>query len=157
MVNRVFRSEPVRLHLGTLSRVPRQDLERHAADGGGGSPLDAALHRVLVDLFALPPAAEAVEPREDDLAVDVAIVDDSRGGTEPMPRLWRPEVTLSARLYSLRSGAARGRLDVTEVVGLPEWLASLRPGADALATKRRMEALVRGAARRLRSRVEAWA
>lgn len=137
----LFRKDKPRIYLGTLAVVPRSDFKRHfeevswrrILDFFGSSKtedLDTELHTALADLFALPPVASREQPKDSDLALDVVIpkfqggeflpVDVGQAVIPFIPFMWRPKVTVAARLVHIDSGQTRAAYVLTQKL---EWMA----------------------------------
>ena len=125
MLDRLFRKERSRVFLGSITVAPRTDLKRFLDEPGwfGDSKLDVGLRNSLEELFALPPAADVEHPEDKDLGVDILVTNFQMGeaffiglGRYGMPVFWRPKVTVSSRLFYLRSGETKAAFSVTEKV-----------------------------------------
>jgi len=140
----LFRKDKPRIYLGTLAVVPRSDFKRHFEqikisrifDIFGSSEtedLDAELYAALADLFALPPVSSREHAKDSDLALDVIIPKFQRGEFLPVhvghlaipfiPFLWRPKVTIAARLVHIDSGQTKAAYVLTQKL---EWKAFLK-------------------------------
>lgn len=137
-IKRLLARKKPRVFLGTLAVVPRSDLKRHFEFlvASQTDNLDEGLRSSLADLFTLPPVAERVEPRDDDLVLDVIITHHQAGGIEvlelnwlPIPFGWRPKVTVTARLSDIETNQLQNTYVVTEK--LP-WLPFLKGQAPAI-------------------------
>ena len=125
MLDWLFRKEKSRVYLGTIAVAPRTDIKRFFDEPGwpGDANLDVGLRNSLEDLFALPPAADVEHPDARDLGVDILVTRFQMGeayfiglGRYGLPIFWRPKVTVSSRLFYLRSGKTKAAFSVTEKV-----------------------------------------
>ena len=162
-----FRKSPAQLYVGTLTVLPRKDFLRHFEGGFlSGAQMDHVLTERLLVIFAFPKAADLSAPKDDDVAIDVVLESYSRGGWAEvsggaleLPLLWRPKVRLGARLYYLKTGKSKAKVNVTQSVGWGEYLATLLHwkvylGLSSPSTRQRLEQLLDLAALQLKARIE---
>lgn len=134
---KLFRQEKPKVYLGTLAVVPRSDLKRHLDQWEYLDPEepDTQVRQMLEEIFTLPRAADIDNPEKNDLVLDVIIPKFQLGELLPMdagqfwiPLIWRPQVTVSSRLYYLKTGKTMATFHATQKLAWREYLkAVLRP------------------------------
>jgi hypothetical protein len=121
--DKLLKREKPRVYLGTLAVTPRSDIKRHFDQQGlpQNEDLDTRMRQSLKDLFSLPSAQDVKEPTNTDLGLDIIVSKFQSGdalvislGEVYFPLLWRPNVTLSSRLYYLKSEKTKATFTVTE-------------------------------------------
>ncbi len=90
---------------------------------------DNSLHATLLEIFSLPPASEVVAPTSTDLGLDVLIPSFQSGdhwevslGEIGLPIFWRPKVTVTGRLYYLKSQKTKRTFSVTRKMPWSEFV-----------------------------------
>lgn len=85
--------------------------------------LDFSLRQNLNEIFVLPSVAEIECPKNNDLVLDVAVTRFQSGdawnfllGSYEIPLFWRPQITVSARLYYLKSQKTKSTYTITEKI-----------------------------------------
>ena len=117
--------EKPRVFLGTFVVVPRAGIKPHF-DQSKDDEFDGALRSRLKEIFSLPPASGVPDPLPTDLGLDVFVPSfqsgDFRAGA-PFAELgvpifyiffWRPKVTVTCRLYYLKSQQTSWTYSVTK-------------------------------------------
>lgn len=122
MFNKRSNSKKARVFLGSVDVMPRTDLKRHIEPSGvfQSESIDDSLRAALLEIFALPPAADVVAPEPADLGLDIVIpthtsgdyIDVSLGGIG-LPLFWRPRITVTGKLYHLQSRKTMRSFSVT--------------------------------------------
>jgi len=134
VLNKLLKKEKPRIFLGTLAVAPRADIKRHLDQWGmfKNEDLDSGLRQSLKEIFSLPSAYEVNEPRYNDLVLDVIVPKFQSGdawdlsfGDFGVPLMWRPKVTVSSRLYYLKSEKTKVTFSVTEKMKLSQYLSRL--------------------------------
>lgn len=133
MFRKLIKRERPRVYLGALAVAPRSDIKRHFEYWGlfEKEDMDSSLRQNLIEIFSLPPANEVHEPKGTDLVVDVVIPKFQSGeflmdqGDTGFLIFWRPKVTVSSRLYYLRSGKTKATFTVTEKMEWREYFGRL--------------------------------
>ena len=125
------------MYLGTLAVVPRSDFKRHIDQWGYRNPEepDTRVRQMLEEIFTLPLAADIDTPGDNDLVLDVIIPKFQLGELLPVqagrywfPLIWRPQVTVSSRLYYLKTGKTMATFKATQKLAWRDYLkAVLRP------------------------------
>lgn len=129
MLGRLFQKEKPRVFLGILSVVPRSDFKQLIEDWDtlGQVDFDDQLRRELGEIFTFPSLDDREEPHKTDLALDIIVSDYRRGGAIVLERpfeffwLWRPTITMSARLYDPSTGKSRRTFVVKKRMRLGRW------------------------------------
>ena len=87
--------------------------------------LDTEMRRSLIGVFSLPSAQDVQNPRNSDLGIDVIVPKFQSGdawdlslGEFDIPLWWRPRITVSSRLYYLKTGKTKATFTVTDTM---EW------------------------------------
>jgi hypothetical protein len=111
MFSNPFKKKRNRVYLNSLVVAPRD--EAKAIDERGifkSIDLEGDTKERLLEIFQLHPISKRIEVEKDDLALDVVVVNLQGGefmNTQTInfryPILWRPQVELRARLYSIES------------------------------------------------------
>ena len=134
MLNRIFKKEKPRVYLSTLAVAPRTDIKKHMDEWAPfkHEDLDTGLRQSLKEIFSLPAAQEVKEPKESDLGLDVVIPKFQSGdawdltlGDFGVPLLWRPKVTVSSRLFNLKSNKTTATFSVTQKLSWRQYLRRL--------------------------------
>jgi hypothetical protein len=132
--NKILKKEKPRIFLGTLAVVPRADIKRHLDQWGmvKNEDLDSSLRQNLKEIFSLPPANEVHEPKSNDLVLYVVVPEFQSGdawdlslGDFGIPLMWRPKVTVSSRLYYLKSEKTKATFSVAEKIKLGQYISRL--------------------------------
>lgn len=129
MLSRLFRKEKPRIFLGILAVAPRSDFKQLIEDWDtlGQVDFDDQLRRELREIFTFRSLDDREEARKTDLALDIIVSDYRRGGAIVLERpfeffwLWRPAITMSARLYDPCTGKSRRTFVVKERMPLGRW------------------------------------
>lgn len=134
---KLFGQEKPRVYLGTLAVVPRSDIKRHLDQWGypDSEEPDTHVRQMLEDIFTLPKASDIDTPEKNDLVLDVIIPKFQLGELLPVeagqfwfPLAWRPQVTVSSRLYYLKTGKTMATFHATQKLAWRDYLkAVLRP------------------------------
>lgn len=120
--------------MGSLAVAPRADIKRHLDQWGmfKNEALDSSLRENLKEIFSLPSANEVNEPKSNDLVLDVIVLRYQSGdawdlslGDFGIPLMWRPKVTVSSRLYYLKSEKTKVTFSVTEKMKLGQYIRRL--------------------------------
>ena len=128
------KKEKPRVFLGTLTVLPRSDIKRHLENWGvlNDDDMDAGLKKNLKEIFTLPLAKEVENPATNDLVVDVVIPKFQSGELWDLtldgvgiPLFWRPKVTVSSRLYYLKTKKTKSTFSVTEKMGFGHYFGLL--------------------------------
>jgi hypothetical protein len=123
VLRRFLRREKPRVFLGVLAVAQRADLKRHLEQEGilENESLDDALRRSLIEIFSLPPAQYVESPLPTDLVLDVLIPQFQSGeildvgfGDAELTLFWRPKITVTSRVYSLKTKETKATFSVTE-------------------------------------------
>lgn len=131
MFKKHLKKEKPRIYLGSLAVAPRTDLKKQTDQWGmfKQEDLDSSLRQNLKDIFSLPLASDISNPRDNDLVLDIVIPKFQSGdaldlslGDIGIPLIWRPKLTLSSRLYSLKSEKTIATFSVTEKMRLGQYL-----------------------------------
>lgn len=134
MFNKILKKEKSRVYLGSLAVAPRSDLKRNLDQWGmfKNEDLDSSLRQNLKKIFSLPSASEAHEPKSNDLVLDVVVPKFQSGdawdlslGDFGIPLMWRPKLTVSSRLYYLKSEKTKATFSVTEKMKLSQYISRL--------------------------------
>lgn len=134
MLNKIINTEKPRVFLGTLAVAPRSDIKRHLDQWGmfKSEDLDSSLRQNLKEIFSLPSADEVVEPKSNDLVLDVVVPMFQSGdawdlsfGEIVIPLMWRPKLTVSSRLYYLKSEKTKATFSVTEKMRFGQYISRL--------------------------------
>ena len=134
MLNKILKKEKPRIFLGTLAVAPRADIKRHLDQWGmfKNEDLDSSLRQNLKEIFSLPSASEVGEPKSNDLVLDVVVPKFQSGdawdlslGDFGIPLMWRPKVTVSSRLYYLKSEKTKATFSVTEKMKFGQYISRL--------------------------------
>jgi hypothetical protein len=121
--NKVLKREKPRVYLGALVVVPRTDIKRHLDQWGMFQTEDpeTSISQSLQEIFSLPSVQPVEEPKNNDLVLDVIVTKYQLGdawglslGDYGIPLLWRPKITVSSRLYYLKSKKTKATFLVTE-------------------------------------------
>jgi hypothetical protein len=119
MFRKIFKREKPRVYLGALAIAPRTDIKRHFEFDT--KDVENGIRQSLKEIFALPSAQHVKEPSSTDLGLDVIVTKFQSGICEQillgdfwLPLFWRPSVTVSSRLYLLKSERTKATLTVTE-------------------------------------------
>ena len=130
MLSKWFRRSKPRVFLGSLVVLPRTDLKRYLEWSGTGTEVDEKLRSKLVELISLPPADQLLEPRDNDLCLDVAIPAFQSGsgalshlGGEALPLVWRPRITVIGQLRQISTGRTHSHAKVTHKMPWSRFLA----------------------------------
>lgn len=161
------RRTPATLYLGTVNAGRGRDfLKRLEADSSGA--LSAVLLGELESVLALPPVS-AASRGGNALKVDVTLEAFRRGGWDQLslgfvdlPLIWRPKVTVCARISSLTAAKSQAKFRIVERMSWRRFLSSLLPwkaqlGIASPASRVQLEALARAAGERLKKKVQALA
>ena len=114
--------------------APRADIKKHLDQWGmfKNEDLDSDLGQSLKEIFYLPSACEVDEPKNNDLVLDVVVPKFQSGdawdlslGEFGIPLMWRPKVTVSSRLYYLKSDKTKATFSVTEKMKLSQYFSRL--------------------------------
>ena len=127
------RRTPATLYLGTVSAKRRRDfLKRLEADSSGA--LSTVLLSELESVLALPPVSAAPHGGNA-LKVDVTLEAFRKGGWDQFslglvdfPLIWRPMVTVCARVSSLTAAKSQAQFRVIERMSWGGFFSSLLPG-----------------------------
>ena len=99
-------AKPPRVYLGALTIVPPRGLNRFL-----GEDYSSSLELFLDEMLGLPSVSSRTDPRPEDVALDVTLVEAISGdsdiaqiGIAVLPWILRPEVTLTGRLYRIDTG-----------------------------------------------------
>lgn len=131
---RFLKRQKPRIYLGSLAVAPRADLKRYLDQLGvfQREDLDTALRKELKEIFSLLPVEVAPEPKGSDLVLDVMVEKFQSGdawsfdfGGFGIPLLWRPKITVSARLYWLKSEKNKATFSRTEKLALSRYFGRL--------------------------------
>ena len=131
LLNKILKKEKPRVFLGTLAVAPRADIKRHLDQWGmfKSEDLDSSLRKHLKEIFSLPPANEVGEPESNDLVLDIVVPKFQSGdawdfslGDFGIPLMWRPKITVSSRLYYLKSEKTKATFSVTEKMKFGQYL-----------------------------------
>ena len=131
MFGRFFKKEKSRVFLGVLAVAPRTDVKRifDQMSFFRSEDLDAELADILKEIFSLPLASDVEEPLDSDLVLDVVMPKFQLGEAINVnlveigfPILWRPKVTVSSRLYYLKSNKTKATFSVTEKMGWGQYI-----------------------------------
>ena len=123
MFKKLLKREKHRVYLGALVVFPRTDIKRHFELLGYFQTEDLymELTQTLKEIFFLPPSQNIKEPSDTDLGLDVIVSEFQSGvavvislGDIGFPLFWRPKVTVSSRLYYLKSEKTKAIFSVTE-------------------------------------------
>lgn len=134
MFNKILRREKPRVFLGAIAVAPRVDIKRHleAWTMLNTEDIDAGLRQHLKEIFLLPSAHDIEEPKKSDLGLDVIIPKFQVGdalelslGDFGVPLLWRPKVTVSSRLYYLKSEKTKASFTITEKMSWRQYFGRL--------------------------------
>ncbi|MCG7948710.1 MAG: hypothetical protein N0C84_20430 [Candidatus Thiodiazotropha taylori] len=134
MFKKILNREKPRVYLGALAVAPRADIKRHVDQWGmfQNEDLDTGLRQNLKEIFSLPSAKEVAAPKSNDLVLDVVIPKFQSGdawdltiGDLGIPLMWRPKVTVSSRLYYLKSEKTKATFSVTEKMKLGHYIGRL--------------------------------
>ncbi|MDH5178086.1 MAG: hypothetical protein OEZ39_16395 [Gammaproteobacteria bacterium] len=134
MFNKILKKEKPRIFLGTLAVAPRTDFKRHLDQRGSliHEDLDSSLRQNLKEIFSLPSASEAGEPGSNDLVLDVIVPKFQSGDSWSLsvddfevPLMWRPKVTVSSRLYYLKTEKTKATFTVTEKMKIGQYISRL--------------------------------
>jgi hypothetical protein len=119
--------EKPRVFLGMLIVVPRTGIKPSFDQSGafGKEDIDTSMRSTLQDIFSLPPASEVSAPSPTDLGLDVFIPSFQSGGIWNISLgdigipffclfFWRPKVTVTCRLYYLKSQKTKCSFSVTK-------------------------------------------
>jgi hypothetical protein len=130
--------EKPRVFLGTLVVVPRADIKRRFEQWWSShyQELETPLRSTLREIFSLPLASEVSDPLPTDLGLDVFIPSFQSGDALGVSLadleipvfwifLWRPKVTVTCRLYSLRSQETKFVYSVTQKMPWREYFGRL--------------------------------
>ena len=161
------RRTPATLYLGTVVAVRRRDfLKRLEADSS--EALSTVLLNELESVFALPPVSAA--PRGGNaLKVDVTLEAFRKGGWDQLslglvdfPLIWRPMVTVCARISSPAAAKSQAKFRVIERMSWGSFLSSLLPwkvqlGTASPASRVQLEELARAAGEHLKKKIQALA
>ena len=159
------RRTPATLYLGTISAERRRDfLKLLEADSSGA--LSTVLLSELESVLSLPPVSAA--PRGGNaLKVDVTLEAFRKGGWDQLslgvvdfPLIWRPMVTVCARISSLTTTKSQAKFRVVERMSWRSFLSSLLPwrvqlGFASPANRVQLEELARAAGERLKKKIQA--
>lgn len=131
MLSRFLKREKTRVFLGTVAVVPRRDLKRFLDQRGmlHDENFDTSLHTTLQEIFALPSVSDVAAPTSVDLGLDILIPSFQSGdywdvslGVMDFPIFWRPKVTVTSRLYYLKSAKTKHTFSVTQKLGWGQFL-----------------------------------
>lgn len=123
MLKTLFKRKKPRVFLGTIAVAPREHVNKLFDRWGmlQSEALGRTLCVRLEDLFSLPKAAEVEDPNASDLVLDVIVpkfqvggMFDFSAGDVSFPIMWRPKITITARLYYLTTGQIKSMYTVTE-------------------------------------------
>ena len=113
-------AQPAQLYLGTLSVEAKPTIRRwFELRSTSWHDLKAALETHLHDAVPLSPPPNDETPGDNDLRLDVSVSDFRSGTHIPIHEIpfavvmWRPSVTISARLVSLKTGSLIEHLTIT--------------------------------------------
>ncbi len=123
MFSKILKREKPKVYLGAVAVAPRSDIKRHLDQLGmfKNEDLDSNLCNNLKEIFSLPLAEGAENPKNSDLVLDIVIPKFQSGdawdlslGEIAIPLMWRPRITISSRLYYLNTGKTKATFSVTE-------------------------------------------
>ncbi|WP_152976347.1 hypothetical protein [Methyloglobulus morosus] len=138
----IFKKTKPRVFLGELAVVPRTDIKRHleGLDWFGSVDIDMALRNSLTEAFSLPSIDNIDSPLTTDLVIDVFIIKFQSGGIWDIslgeisfPLFWRPKITLTSRLYYLKTSKIKATFKITEKMNVRDYICrafSFRPMLD---------------------------
>lgn len=119
MFTKIFRREKPRVYLGALVVAPRTDFKRHFELET--EDVERGIRQSLTEIFTLPSAQHVKEPSSTDLGLDVIVTKFQLGFCDQVSLgdfwlllFWRPSVTVSSRLFLLKSERTKATLTVTE-------------------------------------------
>ncbi len=138
MFRRLFSKTKPRVFLNQLTVVPRTDFIKKNIETLGHSSSDFNaddFHRLLIkklnENFPLPHVSEEPNPDRHELGLDITISKYQLGLLEPFwffeiffLFLWRPKITVVARLFYLRSGKTKKVIEVTHRINWRKFLSS---------------------------------
>ena len=123
MLDRFLKKNKPRVFLGKLSVAPRTDIKQHLEDWSWQPQENLGIHlqSSLENIFTLPMASDAKSITKQDIAIDVIVQKyqsgdffSAHGGGFSFPVFWRPNVTVSARLYYLKSKKVKSTYTIKE-------------------------------------------
>lgn len=123
MFKKLFKPKKPRVYLGILAVALRADFKKNSDQWGllKSEDLDTGMQQSLKEIFSLPSAQDTNEPTDTDLVLDVIVPKFQSGdfldislGDIAFPVFWRPVITVSSRLYYLKSGKTKATFSVTE-------------------------------------------
>ncbi|WP_444894399.1 hypothetical protein ACJJIW_13845 [Microbulbifer sp. JMSA004] len=108
MFSKLFKKSKPRVYLDKMIVVSQNEFSKIGAWGAfKGEDLEAGIRHRLVEIFSLPHISSRIEPKSNDLALEVVVLK-VRGGEfdtacfgefGAMPVFWRPKIEVAARLY----------------------------------------------------------
>ncbi len=153
------------LYLGSITVASSFSFKKGVA-ALNHKPIDPDLiERTLRDVMALPPASDRDPAASSDLAIDITVSDYDMGALmlfsyfgPPIPIAWRPEVTMTARVYEIDSDKTIFAHTVKQKLEWRMWLRKIRNpkaliGIDALMKPEDVGYLVRKTCVKLLKRV----
>ena len=139
MFRKYLTKKKSRVFLGTLAVAPRTDIKQYLEDWTWQPQgnLSAHLQSSLEQIFTLPLVSDAVKPRKHDFALDVIVQKYQSGDflsayidEYTFPVFWRPKVTVSGRLYYIKSKKVKWTYTVKEKYSWGEYVTRiLHPSA----------------------------
>jgi len=130
----MFKKEKPRVYLGNLAVAPRTDIKKDFDQWGllKTKDLDTEIRKSLKDIFVLPSIHEIKEPKNNDLGLDIIIPKFQAGdslnmslGDIDIPFMWRPKITVSSRLYNLKTEKTKAIFSVNEKMKWGEYFSRL--------------------------------
>lgn len=134
MFEKLLKRKKPSVYLGTLAVAPRSDVKRNIDQWGlfQNEDLDTGMRQSLKEIFLLPSAGDVKAPTSTDLGLDVIVPKFQSGnfmdcalGDIGFPLMWRPNVTVSSRLYYLKSEKTLATFSVTEKMKWNQFIARL--------------------------------
>ena len=134
MFGEILKREKSRVFLGELAVAPRTDIKRFLDQWGmlKTENLDSNLRHSLKEIFSLPSPQDIKEPKNTDLVLDIVVPKIQPGdawdlslGEVGFPIIWRPKITISSRLYYLKTEKTKATFSVTEKMRFSQYIGRL--------------------------------
>lgn len=116
MFDKYLKREKPRIYLAVLVVAPHSTVQKYFGQVGlvQAEELEMGIRQSLREVFAFPVALDIKEPADTDLGMEVIVPSFQSGlltgiwlNDIGFPLFWRPKVTVSLRLYYLKSGKTK--------------------------------------------------